>query len=57
MSLDAKLLDKLVCPVTRSRLRYDEAAQELVSEAAGLAFPVRGGVPVMLVEEARKIGE
>jgi uncharacterized protein YbaR (Trm112 family) len=55
MSLDAGLLDKLVCPVTRSRLRYDEAAQELVSEAAGLAFPVRDGVPVMLVEEARRL--
>jgi uncharacterized protein len=55
MSLDAGLLDKLVCPVTRSRLHYDEAAQELVSEAAGLAFPVRHGVPVMLVEEARRL--
>ena len=57
MSLDARLLDKLVCPVTRTPLRYDEAARELVSDAAGLAFPVRGGVPVMLVEEARQIGE
>ena len=55
MSLDAGLLDKLVCPVTRAPLRHDEAARELVSEAAGLAFPVRGGVPVMLVEEARKL--
>ena len=55
MSLDARLLDKLVCPVTRAPMRYDEAARELVSEAAGLAFPVRGGVPVMLVEEARKL--
>lgn len=55
MSLDPKLLEKLVCPVTRTRLRYDEAAGELVSEAAGLAFPVRDGVPVMLVEEARSI--
>ena len=55
MSLDARLLDKLVCPVTRAPLRYDEAAQELVSEAAGLAFPVRSGVPVMLVDEARKL--
>ena len=53
MSLDARLLEKLVCPVTRTGLRYDEATEELVSEAAGLAFPVRGGVPVMLVEEAR----
>lgn len=55
MSLDPGLLDKLVCPVTRTKLRYDEAAQELVSEAAGLAFPVRDGVPVMLVEEARML--
>jgi uncharacterized protein YbaR (Trm112 family) len=47
------LLALLVCPVTRTALRWDEARQELVSEAAGLAFPVRDGVPVMLVEEAR----
>ena len=55
MRLGPKLLDKLVCPVSRSALRYDEAAQELVSDSAGLAFPVRGGVPVLLVEEARKL--
>ena len=55
MKLDPKLLDRLVCPVTRTRLRFDPAAQELVSEAAGLAFPVRRGVPVMLVEEARTL--
>ena len=55
MTLDPGLLEKLVCPVTRTRLRYDQGAQELVSEAAGLAFPVRAGVPVMLVEEARKL--
>ncbi|WP_082545818.1 MULTISPECIES: Trm112 family protein [unclassified Sphingomonas] len=55
MSLDPDLLAVLVCPVTRTPLRYDEAAAELVSEAAGLAFPVRDGVPVMLVEEARPI--
>ena len=55
MSLDAALLDKLVCPLTRTRLRYDEAAQELVSDAAGLAYPIRNGIPVMLVEEARKL--
>ena len=57
MSLDPNLVARLVCPVTRTKLRYDEAAQELVSDAAGLAFPVRAGVPVMLVEEARKIGK
>ena len=55
MTLHPDLLDKLVCPVTRTRLRFEPAAQELVSEAAGLAFPVRGGVPVMLVEEARTL--
>ena len=56
MSLDPGLLAKLVCPVTRAPLRYDAEAQELVSEAAGLAYPIRSGVPVMLVEEARPLG-
>jgi uncharacterized protein YbaR (Trm112 family) len=51
--LDPELLAILVCPVTRTPLRYDEAAQELVSEAAGVAYPIRDGVPVMLIEEAR----
>ena len=45
----------LVCPATRTPLRWDAERQELVSEAAGLAYPVRDGVPVMLVEEARRI--
>jgi len=49
------LLALLVCPVTRTKLRWDEARRELVSEAAGLAFPVREGVPVMLIEEARTL--
>ena len=53
--IDPKLLDILVCPVTRTKLRYDEAAQELVSETAGLAYPIRDGVPVMLAEEARRL--
>ncbi|MFV0624211.1 Trm112 family protein [Sphingomonas sp. ac-8] len=53
--IDLWLLSILVCPVTRTPLRWDEAAQELVSEAAGLAYPVRDGVPVMLVEEARRL--
>lgn len=53
MSLDPDLLAILVCPITRTRLIYDEASEELISEAAGLAYPVRNGVPVMLVEEAR----
>ena len=53
--MNPALLDKLVCPVTRAPLRYDSEALELVSEAAGLAYPVRDGVPVLLVEEARRI--
>ncbi|HEX8533258.1 MAG TPA: Trm112 family protein [Allosphingosinicella sp.] len=53
--IDDLLLQKLVCPVTRTKLRYDPDRQELVSEAAGLAYPIRNGVPVMLVEEARKL--
>ena len=53
--IDPWLLERLVCPITRTPLRYDEAAQELVSDAAGLAYPIREGVPVMLVEEARPI--
>ena len=53
--LDSWLLERLVCPVTRQPLRYDAAAQELVSEAAGLAYPIRDGVPVMLPEEARRL--
>ncbi len=55
MTLDPWLLGKLVCPVTRQPLRYDEERQELVSDAAGLAFPIRDGVPVMLIEEARSL--
>jgi uncharacterized protein YbaR (Trm112 family) len=50
-----ELLALLVCPVTRTPLRWDADAQELVSDAAGLAYPVRDGVPVLLVEEARTI--
>ena len=50
-----ELLELLVCPVTRTKLRYDGEAQELISDAAGVAFPVRSGVPVMLIEEARPI--
>ena len=57
MSLDPWLLERLVCPVTRQPLRYDDAAQELVSDAAGLAYPIRDGVPVMLVEDARRLSD
>ena len=54
-TLDAKLLEILVCPVTKARLAYDEAAQELISVAGGLAYPIRDGIPIMLPEEARKL--
>ena len=53
--LDPRLLDILVCPLTKQPLRYDRAAQELISDAAGLAYPIRDGVPIMLVEEARSL--
>lgn len=53
--VDPRLLEVLVCPVTRSALTYDREANELVSRAAGLAFPIRNGVPVMLRDEARDI--
>lgn len=55
MRPDPTLVEKLVCPLTRTPLRYDKAANELISDAAGLAFPIRDGVPVMLIEEARKL--
>jgi uncharacterized protein YbaR (Trm112 family) len=52
---DPRLLELLVCPVTRAELHYDAVRQELVSRAAKLAYPIRDGVPIMLPEEARKI--
>lgn len=55
MPIDPALLAKLVCPVTRTALEWDAARSELVSRAAGLAYPVRNGVPVMLAREARKL--
>ena len=55
--IDHRLLEMLVCPVTRTKLRYDEERQELVSDAAALAYPVRDGVPVMLPEQARSLKE
>ena len=54
-TLDPWLLGKLVCPVTRQPLRLDEQTGELISDAAGLAYPIRDGVAVMLVEEARRL--
>jgi len=55
--VDPKLLDILVCPVTKGPLEYDTEAHELVSKKAGLAFPVRDGIPIMLPDEARRIDE
>lgn len=55
--IDSKLLDILVCPVTKGPLEYDREAQELVSKQAGLAFPVRDGIPIMLPDEARQLDE
>ncbi|TMJ62368.1 MAG: Trm112 family protein, partial [Alphaproteobacteria bacterium] len=55
--IDPKLLEILVCPLTKGPLRYDRAAQELISEEAGLAYPIRDGIPIMLVDEARALGE
>ena len=52
-----KLLDLLVCPLTKGPLRYDRARQELISEQAGLAYPIRDGIPIMLVDEARPLDE
>ena len=52
---DPRLLEILVCPVTKTRLQYDAERQELVSRAAGLAYPIRDGIPIMLPEEAREI--
>jgi uncharacterized protein YbaR (Trm112 family) len=54
--VDPRLLEVLVCPVTRTALTYDRENNELISKAAGLAFPIRNGVPVMLRDEARDIG-
>jgi uncharacterized protein YbaR (Trm112 family) len=53
--MNEALLDVLVCPLTRTKLRWDADAQELVSDAAGLAYPVRNGVPVLLPDEARRL--
>jgi uncharacterized protein len=55
--VDPKLLDLLVCPLTKGPLRYDRVRQELISEQAGLAYPIRDGIPIMLVDEARPLDE
>ncbi len=54
-AFDRHMLEALICPQTHSTLHYDADRQELVSKAAGLAFPIRDGIPVMLVDEARKL--
>ena len=56
-TVDPKLLEILVCPLTKGPLGYDPKAGELISEQAGLAFPIRDGIPIMLVDEARPLDE
>jgi uncharacterized protein len=56
-AVDPKLLELLVCPLTKGPLRYDRERQELISEQAGLAYPIRDGIPIMLVDEARPVEE
>ena len=55
--VDPRLLEILICPVTRTSLEYDRAANELISRAAGLAYPIRDGIPIMLPEEARILAQ
>jgi hypothetical protein len=55
--VDPKLLEILVCPVTKTRLEYDREKQELISRAARLAYPIRDGIPIMLADEARQLGD
>jgi uncharacterized protein YbaR (Trm112 family) len=57
MQTDPKLLEILVCPLTKATLHYDRDKQELVSRAAGLAYPIRDGVPIMLTDEARALSD
>lgn len=52
---DRRILDKIACPVTKCSLTYDEDNQELISEKAKLAFPIRDGIPIMLIDEAREL--
>lgn len=56
-TVDPKLLDILVCPVTKQKLEYDAERQELISRPARLAYPIRDGIPIMLAEEARTLGD
>ncbi|MGK9166726.1 Trm112 family protein [Inquilinus limosus] len=54
-AVDPRLLEMLVCPLTKTPLRYDAKAQELISDQARLAYPIRDGIPIMLVDEARPL--
>lgn len=55
MEISSELLKILVCPVTKEALRYDKESQELISESAGLAYPILEGIPILLMDKARKI--
>jgi uncharacterized protein YbaR (Trm112 family) len=57
VEINPKLLEILVCPLTKGPLRYDRTAQELISDKAGLAYPIRDGIPIMLPDEARALDE
>jgi len=57
VEIDPKLLEILVCPLTKGPLRYDRTAKELISDKAGLAYPIRDGIPIMLPDEARVLDE
>ncbi|PPR79492.1 MAG: hypothetical protein CFH01_00400 [Alphaproteobacteria bacterium MarineAlpha2_Bin1] len=57
MTLDNEILNIIVCPLTKTKLVYDEKNQELISEQAKLAYPIQDGIPILIVEEARKIEE
>lgn len=56
-NIDPKLLEILVCPLTKEPLRYDKDAGELISDRAGLAYPIKSGIPIMLPDEARELSE
>ncbi|SFN71531.1 hypothetical protein SAMN04487859_107149 [Roseovarius lutimaris] len=56
-AFDRRMLEALICPQTHQTLRYDAERQELISKGAGLAFPIRNGIPVMLLDEARRIDD
>ena len=57
MTIDPEILNIIVCPLTKTKLTYDEENQELISEEAKLAFPIEEGIPILIIEEARKIDD